>query len=317
MRQWVNQPLLNVQEIEQRQDGVEFFFKHAMPRAELRAALKHLADLERLTNRIISGHAQPRDLVSLRATLQRIPEILKILPKKTSASLPTSLLEPCSEELSLLGSAIPDDPPATLQNTGIIRPGHSSELDGVVEASRHAREWINNLESVERERTGIKSLKVGYNKVFGYYIEISHANTGLAPKEYIRKQTLVNAERYITPEMKEYETLVLNAEERIREIELRLFREVCATLSNSAKRLLDSSHAIAGLDVRSALAESAALGGYVRPRVRESEILDIREGRHPVLETLIYLICKLQGIKAISMPSARPAVTQVCRHSSK
>ena len=137
----------------------------------------------------------------------------------------------------MLEAALADDPPATLQNVGVIRPGYSAELDGVVERSRHAREWIANLEAVERERTGIKSLKVGYNKVFGYYIEITHANTGQAPADYIRKQTLVNAERYITPEMKEYETLVLNAEERIREIEARLFREVCAQLASSGRAL--------------------------------------------------------------------------------
>ena len=129
------------------------------------------------------------------------------------------MLDLCQDELDLLEAALADDPPATLQNVGVIRPGYSAELDGVVERSRHAREWIANLEAVERERTGIKSLKVGYNKVFGYYIEVTRANAAAVPAEYIRKQTLVNAERYITPEMKEYETLVLNAEERIREIE--------------------------------------------------------------------------------------------------
>ena len=226
-----------------------------------------------------------RDLVALRDTLLRIPAIIHLFAQDNSpASLPLGKLDPCTVELTLLQSAIDDDPPATLQNTGIIRPNFSAELDGVIEASRHAREWINNLEPTERERTGIKSLKVGYNKVFGYFIEISHANTGAAPSEYIRKQTLVNAERYITPEMKEYETLVLNAEERIREIELRLFREICADLAKSSGRLLDSAHALAELDVLSSLAETAALGGYIRPEVRDDDTLDIRDGRHPVVE---------------------------------
>ena len=188
----------------------------------------------------------------------------------------------------MLQSAIDDDPPATLQNTGIIRSGYSAELDGVFEASRHAREWINNLETVERQRTGIKTLKVGYNKIFGYYIEISQGQAANAPSDYIRKQTLVNAERFITPEMKEYETLVLNAEERIREIEQRLFREICATLAKSANRLLDTARALAELDVFSALAESAALGGYVRPEVRDDDVLEIHEGRHPVVETSLH-----------------------------
>jgi DNA mismatch repair protein MutS len=288
VRQWVSQPLLDVDRIRQRQDGVEFFFSRSMVRTELRAALKHLADLERLTNRIISSHAQPRDLVALRETLLCIPAILQFFASETSsAPLPLDSLSPCSDELTLLQSAVEDDPPATLQNTGIIRSTYSAELDGVIEASRHAREWINNLEPAERERTGIKSLKVGYNKVFGYFIEISHANAGAVPPEYIRKQTLVNAERYITPEMKEYETLVLNAEERIREIELRLFREICSSLAKSAGRLLDTAHALARIDVLSTLAETAALDGYIRPEVRDDDGLDIRDGRHPVVEHML------------------------------
>ncbi|MFH1909003.1 MAG: DNA mismatch repair protein MutS [Chloroflexota bacterium] len=291
IRQWVSQPLLDAMKIRARQDGVEFFFTHSMLRAELRAALKPLSDLERLTNRILSGHAQPRDLVAMRETLMRLPVVGQVLGKQVESRQGESkqvlpAFENCPEELALLQSAIEEDPPATLQNTGIIRLGYSAELDGVIEASRHAREWINNLENVERQRTGIKSLKVGYNKVFGYYLEISHGQAAKAPPDYIRKQTLVNAERYITPEMKEYETLVLNAEERIRELELRLFREVCATLAKSTARLLDTARALADLDVCAALAEVAALGGYCRPEVREDDVLDIKEGRHPVVEQI-------------------------------
>ncbi len=284
MHQWVSQPLLNVDKIKARQDGVQFFFERGMDRAELRAALKPLADLERLTNRIIAGHAQPRDLVALRETLGRIPEIQSILSKAKS---PTKL-NPCAEELNLLQAAIDDDPPATLQNIGIIRPGYSQELDSVIEASKHARDWIANLESVEREKTGIKTLKVGYNKVFGYYIEISRGAADKAPENYIRKQTLVNAERFITPEMKEYETLVLNAEERIREIEVRLFKEVCATMAKSAHTLLETARMLAELDVLSALAEASALGGYNRPEVHEGSEMEIREGRHPVVEQSLH-----------------------------
>jgi len=286
LRQWVSQPLLDLPKIHTRQNSVEFFFKDGMLRAELRATLKPLADLERLTNRILSGHAQPRDLVALRETLRRIPAILNVLPSGAAPIQATlGLLSPCSEELTLLDAAIADDPPATLQNSGIIRPAYSAELDGVIDASAHAREWINNLEAIEREHTGIKTLKVGYNKVFGYYIEISAGQAANAPANYIRKQTLVNAERYITPEMKEYETLVLNAEERIREIELRLFKEACVTLGQSAHKLLKTARALAELDCLSALAEAAALGGYIRPEVSDNSIFDIRDGRHPVVET--------------------------------
>ncbi len=174
-----------------------------------------------------------------------------------------------------------------MQDTGVIRPGYSPELDGVIAASQHARDWIANLESVERTRSGIKSLKVGYNKVFGYYIEISRGAAERAPENYIRKQTLVNGERYITPEMKEYETLVLNAEERIHEIEARLFREVCTTLGRSAHALLQAARRLAELDLLCSLAEVAATSKYVRPELTTEPMLDIRLGRHPVVEQLL------------------------------
>ena len=280
MRAWVSQPLLDVKKIRVRQDGVSYFFDDGMRRAEVRAAFKPLGDLERLVNRVMSGQAQPRDLVAIRNTLEQLPKVIEAVGK--TKILPN--IELSNTEFSLLQTAIDEDPPATTQNTGIIRPGYSAELDGVIDASKHARDWIANLESVERERTGIKTLKVGYNKVFGYYIEISRGAADKAPENYIRKQTLVNAERFITPEMKEYETLVLNAEERIREIELRLFKEVCAELAKSATKLLATARALAEVDVLSALAEEAALGGLTRPEVHEGSDLEIYEGRHPVVE---------------------------------
>jgi DNA mismatch repair protein MutS len=285
IQQWVSKPLLDVGQIRARQEGVAFFFNDGLLRADVRLHLKPLGDLERLTNRVAGGSAQPRDLVAIRETLKRLPELRSLLPEDEPAL--QAVLKDfhlCSDELELLQSAIADEPPATLQNVGVIRPGFSAELDGVVERSRHAREWIANLEAVERERTGIKTLKVGYNKVFGYYIEVTRANSTHVPAEYIRKQTLVNAERYITPEMKEYEALVLNAEERIHEIETRLFSEVCERLSRSASRLLAAARALAQLDVLASLAEAAALYGYVRPDVVPEDVLEIREGRHPVVE---------------------------------
>jgi DNA mismatch repair protein MutS len=297
IRQWVSKPLLDVQHIRERQRGVTLLYNDGMLRAELRAALKPLSDLERLTTRVVSGTAQPRDLVGMRSSIQRLPGIARLFQTDNEGT-PASTGElhqypldhvlkdfaTCDEELGLLEAAIADDPPATLQNIGVIRNGFSAELDGVIERSRHAREWIANLEAVEREHTGIKTLKVGYNKIFGYYIEVTRANAELVPAEYIRKQTLVNAERYITPEMKEYEALVLNAEDRIHEIETRLFREVCEQLACSANRLLGTARALAQLDVLAALAEAAALGGYVLPEVVDEDILEIHEGRHPVVE---------------------------------
>ncbi|MBP7227761.1 MAG: DNA mismatch repair protein MutS [Longilinea sp.] len=288
IRQWVSKPLLSQAAIEARQDGVAFFLTSGLLRSELRNALRPLNDLERLTNRILSGHATPRDLQALRSTLQGLPALHSAL--QAAPTHPTALqnllahLHLCQQERTLLEAAISDDPPATLQNPGVIRPGYSAELDDIIESSRHARQWIANLESVERQRTGIKNLKVGYNKVFGYYIEITNSNTDMVPAEYIRKQTLVNAERYITPQMKEYEALVLNAEERIRDVEGRIFRQVCTQIGNATRTLLETARTIAELDALAALAEAAAIGGYVRPQITNDACLEIQAGRHPVVE---------------------------------
>ncbi|MBN1535274.1 MAG: DNA mismatch repair protein MutS [Anaerolineales bacterium] len=288
IRQWVSKPLLDLSTIQTRHDGVEFLYREGLLRTDLRAKLKPLADIERLINRILANHALPRDLVALRDTLEKLPLIRSVVPLEDNPI--NRILEDfslCEEELQLLKAAIADEPPATLQNIGVIRDGYSAELDGILERSQHARQWIANLESVERNRTGIKSLKVGYNKVFGYYIEITRANAESAPEEYIRKQTLVNAERFITPELKEYETLVLNAEEHIREVETRLFKDVCRQLGNKAQRLLDSGRVLAELDVLASLAEAAMRGDYCRPEITDEDVLEIREGRHPVVETAI------------------------------
>lgn len=291
LRQWVNKPLLNVVQIDNRLGGVAHFVDHGMLRAELRQGLKAISDLERLTTRVVSGTAQPRDLVQIRSTLENLPNILNLFQQDRIEGNNIALLEGmlrefqlCSDELELLRSAIDDEPPQTITHIGVIRAGFSAELDGVIERSQKARDWIANLETVERERTGIRTLKVGYNKIFGYYIEISRGSAALAPSEYIRKQTLVNAERFITPEMKEYETLVLNAEDRIHEIEERIFKEVCSRLADASSRLLSTARAIAQLDVLAALAETAAKNGYVRPQVVDEDVLDIQDGRHPVVE---------------------------------
>lgn len=287
LHQWVSKPLLNVDQINQRLDAVEFFFKNGMIRAEAMEALGQFDDLERLTNRVISGHAIPRDLVAIRENLTRIPTLRSIITNPPAALAETmNQVRECKDQLTLLKAAIQDEPPATLANIGIIRKGFSAELDNILESSQHAREWIANLEKIEKERTGIKSLKVSYNKVYGYYIEVTKSNTDLVPEEYIRKQTLVNAERYITPELKEYETLVLNAEENIHEIESRVFSQVCQELAGGSKQLLQTARAIAEIDAFVSLAEAAALNGYRRPEIVAEKCLEIVNGRHPVVEKL-------------------------------
>jgi DNA mismatch repair protein MutS len=298
IQQWVNQPLLDPAAISGRHARVQAFAEQGMLRAEVRAALKPIIDIERITNLVLAGHAQPRHLVGLRGTLEGFPGIADLADRlagtmdgqqSPTASAVGSILDfrTFHGELQLLKESINDDPPATLQDIGVIHAGYSEELDGVIAASQHARDWISNLEAVERTRTGIKSLKVGYNKVFGYYIEISRGAADRAPENYVRKQTLVNGERYITPEMKEYETLVLNAEDRIHEIEARIFHELCATLAKSGPRLLQAARALAEHDVLASLAEVAAASGFVRPEITGDAELDIRAGRHPVVEQLL------------------------------
>lgn len=286
LRQWVNKPLLDLKRIEKRLDQVEAFFKDGLWRLEVRSGLKGLGDLERLTNRITVGLARPRDLVSLRESLQHIPDIVAVFKNDKSKAFRHLLkeIDLCTDVYDLLVRSIDEEPPATLAHSGVIRPDYSDELDQLVESSRHAREWIANLEGVERERSGIKSLKVGYNKVFGYYIEVTKAKTENIPEDYIRKQTLVNAERYITPEMKDYESRVLSAEEQIREVEARLFHGICQQIAEQNQRILKLARDLARVDVVSTLAEVSAVKGYIRPVLLDDQTQEIHDGRHPVVE---------------------------------
>lgn len=287
LRNWLQKPLLDEKAITARLDAVEYFYSRGVLRRELSEGLGQLHDLERLVNRIASGHARPPELVALREDLQLLPTLRQALPSGLPALAPVTEHWPDFSVLcELLELAITAYPPATLANTGIICPGYSAELDQINESSRHAREWINNLEGVERARTGIKTLKVGFNKVFGYYIEVSRGQAENAPADYIRKQTLVNNERFITPELKEYETLVLNAETQIREAELRAFRGVCARVSEQSGALLELARSLAWLDCILSLAEVAALNRYTRPVLCSEKALSIRGGRHPVVERM-------------------------------
>jgi DNA mismatch repair protein MutS len=288
LRTWINQPLLDLARLQARLDAVSALYNDGLMRAEVIDSLKPIADLERLSNRVLSGIAGPRDLLALRQSLEGVPPLRKaILSAPAFASL-NERLDPCRDVIEQVAVALDDDPPGVIgERVGIIRAGYSPELDEIHHDTRHAKDWITNLEAVERERTGIKSLKVGFNRVFGYYIEISHANAEKAPADYIRKQTLVNAERYITPELKEYETVVLNAEERMIEIETRLFKELCQHIASAGERLLRTARAVAYLDVFASLAEVSAREGYCRPQLTNDDLLTIRDGRHPVVEHLL------------------------------
>ncbi|MEJ2605715.1 MAG: DNA mismatch repair protein MutS [Anaerolineales bacterium] len=289
IRHWMGNPLLDIERIQKRLDQVEAFYNEGLWRAEMRQALKKIGDLERLTNRISIGAAGPNDLTSLRELLGRLPALIELMQGHADGAyaVVAGHLDPCDDVRDLLQQAIADDPPATLAHIGVIRSGYSKELDDLVDGSHEAREWIGSLETVERERTGIKSLKVGYNKVFGYYIEVTRTHSENVPEEYIRKQTLVNAERFITPEMKDYEARVLNAEEQIRELETQLFREICREIGAQAQRLLATARTLARLDVVAGLAEVAANNGYVRPELAQDESLEIYDARHPVVEQFL------------------------------
>ncbi len=308
LRRWLNQPLLDVVAIEQRLEAVQRFVDDTRLRLDVRDLLRNFGDLERWTNRVMQGTAYPRDLIGIREALRLAPKVEERLSDSEierlgdwrletggadardganlqSPNLPISHSLPlCPEVLTLLESALVDEPPASLATPGLIRAGFDAELDNLIERSRHAREWIANLEQVERQRLDIKSLKVGYNKVFGYYIEVTKSNLDKVPADYIRKQTIANGERYITPDLKEYETLVLNADERRLEIEQHLFGELCVQVAAHGVKLLQLAHALAELDVFAALGDVALMRRYVRPAVDDGPGIEIVAGRHPVVE---------------------------------
>ncbi|MGJ3238255.1 MAG: DNA mismatch repair protein MutS [Anaerolineae bacterium] len=287
LRTWMLQPLLDLDRLNARLDAVASLTQDEALRIELRDNLRHISDIERLVNRLLIGKASPRDLIGLRDSLSVLPNLTALIADLPELEALSTRLDPCEEVYQLICDAVTDEPPATLNNLGIIRPTYSPDLQKILDSSGAAREWIKNLEPSERRRTGIPTIKVGFNKVFGYYIEVTKAQSDKVPDDYIRKQTLVNAERYITPELKEYETLVLNAEEEILETERRLYQEVCEELGTHGTRLLKTAKAIAHLDVFLSLAIVAVMEGYTRPNLREGTALHIESGRHPVVEKLL------------------------------
>jgi len=287
LRAWVNKPLLDLDQINSRLDAVEFFYKNGVLRQKLEPLLAELHDIERIVGRLNNSSARPGDLVALREDLRALPQLKALLPANEPAL--QALIDAIGDfesQRELLEQAITEDPPATTANIGIIQPGFSEELDAILANSKHAREWIAGLESSERQRTGIKTLKVGFNKVFGYYIEISRGMADQAPENYIRKQTLVNNERFITPELKEYESLVLNAETQIHEVELRVYKQVCAQLVLGSSGFLNAARAIASLDCLLSFGSAAALNKYTRPLIKAEKGLKITAGRHPVVERM-------------------------------
>jgi DNA mismatch repair protein MutS len=298
LRRWLGQPRLDLEDLNRRLDAVQLFLEDAFRRTRTLDSLSKIADLERILSRVHAGTVMPRELVSLKSGIEAAGELLEQLrgsrssganPQEDPSPVDWLLgrLVPVPEVVDLVEESIAPDPAGNVGEGNIIRPGFSPELDQLKSASSDARRFIAGLEQKERERTGIKNLKVGYNQVFGYYIEVSKSNLSQVPEDYIRRQTLTNGERYIVPELKEYESLVLNARERIEALERDLYRRVCSQVAQSAPAISRLSAAIAEVDVFAALAEVAARNGYVRPTLDQGSTISIKGGRHPVVERVL------------------------------
>jgi DNA mismatch repair protein MutS len=289
LRRWILNPLVEAGEIWRRQEAVQECVEDPTLRRRVRGALGEVADLERLAGKMGTGRAGPRDLRSLARSLERLPELVEVAGDVTAPFLQalTRDLDLLDDVADLLGRGLAEDPPATLAEGGVIRPGYDAELDEIRELRDGAVDFIASLQARERESTGIGSLKVGFNKVFGYYLEVTKANLDKVPESYVRKQTLANAERYFTPELKEWEEKVFGAEDRMTELESRLFGELRDRVGREVGRLQDTARRVATLDVLAGLAEVAVDRAYVRPEVHTGFDLEIRQGRHPVVETMM------------------------------
>ncbi len=289
LRKWIEQPLIHREEIENRLDAVEELKENAISREEIREYLAPVYDLERLVSRITYQTANPRDMISFQSSLSMLPHIKYILREMKS-----SLLKEMYEELDtledlceLVQKAIREEPPIAMRDGGIIKDGYNEEVDKLRMAKSNGKEWLAKLEDTEREKTGIKNLRIKYNKVFGYYLEVTNSFKNMVPDYYTRKQTLANAERYIIPELKELEDTILGAEDRLFALEYELYCEVRSRVAKEVVRIQKTAGAVAQIDTFASLALVAEQNNYVRPKLNEKGIIDIKDGRHPVVEKMI------------------------------
>jgi len=286
---WIHEPLLNKEEINKRISIVEIFFKNLQTRNDVREILEAIYDLERLTSKVVYGNLNGKDLISLKVSIKRLPELLSILSKHQNSNPLSHLsksIDPLIDVHDLIESAIEEDSPATITEGGIIKDGYNEEIDCLKDILFNGKSYLANIETRERKSSGIKSLKIKYNKVFGYYIEITKSNLHLVPENYIRKQTLVNAERYITPELKELEDKIINAEERRNKLEYTIFQTIRDEILKSVDRLMNTAEALAHIDVLSNFAHVAYHNGYSKPDVTDNDVISIKNGRHPVVEKI-------------------------------
>lgn len=286
LKNWLGHPLVDLAVLNRRQETVAWFHGNGLARQKVIPLLSDIADLERLLNRVRSDRVMPRELVALRSSLQKVPDLKAAMASGEAVNRLSDDLRPCPDVVDLIARAVADEP-GDLEQGGVIKEGFSSELDEIRLNSRQAKQYLAGLEQREKQRTGIKSLKVGYNRVFGYYIEVSRANLNVVPTDYIRKQTLAEAERFFTPELKEYESLILNAQEKIADLESAIFRQLCQQIGAAGEQILTSAGAIAEIDVVCSLAEIAVRHGYVKPTLTTDDVIDIKQGRHPIVEQSI------------------------------
>lgn len=289
LRRWLNNPLIDVNQINKRLDAVAELKDNIILRGDLTDALKKVYDIERLAGKISYGSANGRDLISLKSSAKQLPEIKKILSQTKSSMLAEiySELDTLDDIYELIDKTIVDDPPISVKEGGLIKLGYDEEIDKLKTATTDGKNWIIQLEADEREKTGIKGLKVGFNKVFGYYIEVTKSNISLVPDRYIRKQTLTNGERYITEELKNLENQILGAEEKVINLEYNVFAEVREKIEAQIERVQKSAGIVAMLDGLCSLATVAEDQNYVRPEVDGSGVIDIKDGRHPVIEKIL------------------------------
>lgn len=289
LRKYVEQPLIDKTEIIRRLDAVQELKEQAISREEIREYLSPVYDLERLITKIAYGSANPRDLTAFRSSLEMLPALLYIL-QEMKAELLKDLavdLDPLEDLCILVKKAIREDPPIAMKEGNIINDGYNEEVDKLRRAKSDGKDWLAKLENDEREKTGIKNLKIKYNKVFGYYLEVTNSYKEMVPEYYTRKQTLANAERYITPELKELEDMILGAEDKLYALEYELYSEVRDLIASQIERIQKTAKAVATLDAFASLALVAERNNYVRPKINEKGVIDIKEGRHPVVERMI------------------------------
>ena len=289
LRRWLNNPLISECKINKRLDAVAELKENIILRGDLADSLKKVYDIERLAGKISYGSVNGRDLISLKSSAKQLPEIKRILIQAKSSLLTElySELDTLDDIYDIIEKTIADEPPISVKEGGLIKMGYDEEIDKLKTATTEGKNWIVNLEAEEREKTGIKGLKVGFNKVFGYYIEVTKANMSLVPDRYIRKQTLTNGERYITEELKNLENQILGAEERVINLEYNVFVEVRNKIEEQIARVQNAAGIIATLDTLCSLATVADDQNYVRPEVDGSGVIDIRDGRHPVIEKIL------------------------------